>query len=116
MNIETFRTYCINLKGTSEGFPFDENTLVFKVGDKMFALADVASFTSVSCKCDPEQAVALREAYVGITPGYHMNKKHWNTIQINEDVPDALVFRLVKHSYDLVVASLPKKVRDELQN
>lgn len=116
MNLEDFRTYCLNLKGTSEGFPFDKNTLVFKVMNKMFALTDVEQFESVNLKCDPERAVELREEYAGILPGYHMSKKHWNTVKVYEDVDAALLYELVDHSYKLVVASLPKKIRDELQN
>jgi predicted DNA-binding protein (MmcQ/YjbR family) len=115
MNLEDFRTYCLNLKGTSEGFPFDGNTLVFKVQGKMFALTDVEQFGSVNLKCDPERAIELREEYADIQPGYHMSKKHWNTVQVNGDVDGALLYELIDHSYQLVVASLPKKLRDELQ-
>lgn len=116
MNLEDFRTYCLHLKGTSEGFPFDKNTLVFKVMGKMFALTDVEQFESVNLKCDPERAVELREEYEGIGPGYHMSKKHWNTVNVHADVDAALLYELVDHSYQLVVSSLPKKLRDELQN
>lgn len=81
----------------------------------MFALADIEGFTSVNLKCDPERAIELRETYSAVQPGYHMSKKHWNTVSIEGDVPDALFFELIDHSYDLVVASLTKKMRDELQ-
>lgn len=115
MNLEEFRTYCLNLKGTSEGFPFGGETLVFKVMGKMFALTDVENFGSVNLKCDPEKAVELRESYSGIEPGYHMSKKHWNTVRFHEDVNDKMVYELVDHSYQLVVSSLTKKLQNELQ-
>lgn len=115
MNLEDFRTYCLDLKGTSEGFPFDQNTLVFKVMGKIFALMDVENFSSVNLKCDPERAIELRESYEGIVPGYHMNKKHWNTVSFRKDVNDQLILELVDHSYGLVVSSLTKKLQNELQ-
>ncbi len=101
--------------GVEETFPFDQRTLVFKVGGKMFALLDVDDFTSVNLKCNPEKAVELREKFDGVKPGFHMNKTHWNTVEINLDVDAQLFFELIDHSYDLIVASLPKKLRDELQ-
>lgn len=116
MNIESFREYCLSKPGTTEGFPFDEKTLVFKVQGKMFALTDVDAFESVNLKCEPEDAVLLRETYEGVKPGYHMSKKHWNTVTIQSDVPQKLLIELIDHSYDLVVRSLSKKLRDELQN
>jgi predicted DNA-binding protein (MmcQ/YjbR family) len=100
-------------RGVTEGFPFDENTLVFKVFGKMFALMDVDVFDSLNLKCTPEKAVELRESFQGVQPGYHMNKKHWNTVLTNDDVSDTLLFELIDHSYELVYASLPKKIRDE---
>jgi predicted DNA-binding protein (MmcQ/YjbR family) len=106
MNIETFRDYCLSKKGVTECFPFDQQTLVFKVVDKMFALVDVDLFVSVNLKCDPERAIELREKYEGITAGYHMNKKHWNTVKTNGSVPDELFFELIDHSYALVVSKL----------
>lgn len=112
MDIETYREYCITKPGVTEEFPFDANTLVFKVMGKMFALADVAAFESINLKCDPEKAVELREQYPGVTPGYHMNKKHWNTVQMDGSIDDNLVRELIDHSYNLVLASLPKKVRE----
>jgi len=117
MNIEQFRDYCIQKYGVTEEFPFDENTLVFKVMGKMFALIDVNLFESVNLKCDPEQAVMLRENYAAVKPGYHMNKKHWNTIEFDGSLTDKEIFHWVNHSYDLVVSKLPKKIRNEvLQN
>ena len=114
MNIEEYRTYCLSKQAVTESFPFDSNTLVFKVANKMFALTDVDLFTSVNLKCDPEWAVQLREEYDGsILPGYHMNKTHWNTVVMDGSVGDKLVKELIDHSYELVVNSLPKKVKEE---
>lgn len=113
MNIEEYRTYCVSKPHVTESFPFDASTLVFKVAGKMFALADVDDFSGINLKCDPDQAVELREKFSGITGGYHMSKKHWNTIQMNSDVDDKLILELIDHSYDLVYGSLPKKIRDE---
>ncbi|HNP19680.1 MAG TPA: MmcQ/YjbR family DNA-binding protein [Fulvivirga sp.] len=114
MNIEFYRGYCLKKPGVTESFPFDNNTLVFKVMNKMFALCDVDLFTSVNLKCDPERAVQLREQYEAIIPGYHMNKSHWNTIAIDGTVPDKLILELIDHSYQLIVESLPKKLKEEL--
>ncbi|MES2587861.1 MAG: MmcQ/YjbR family DNA-binding protein [Bacteroidota bacterium] len=114
MNIEVYTNYCQSLKGVTESFPFDAKTLVFKVCGKMFALCDVEDFDGVNLKCDPEKAIELREQFEGINPGYHMNKKHWNTVSTNADVSDSMVFELTKDSYDLVFSSLPKKVRENL--
>ncbi len=115
MNIEELRSYCLNMKGTSEGFPFDQKTLVFKVMAKMFALIDVDDFESINLKCDPEKAVLLREMHTGITPGFHMNKTLWNTVRINEDISDKLIYELIDHSYQQVVLKLTKKLQNELQ-
>lgn len=98
----------------TEEFPFDKNTLVFKVMGKMFALTDLDNFESVNLKCDPERAVQLREEFPSVQPGYHMNKKHWNTILMNEGVSDRLIKEWIDDSYSLVVGSLPKKLRLEL--
>ena len=114
MHIEEFRDYCLGKPFSTEGFPFDESILVFKVAGKMFALTDIDSFNSVNLKCDPQKAIELREKYMGIRPGYHMNKKHWNTIDTSSDVPGALLIELIDHSYDMVVKGLPKKVRDKI--
>ncbi|HEY8400199.1 MAG TPA: MmcQ/YjbR family DNA-binding protein [Cytophagaceae bacterium] len=114
MNIEDFRNYCLSKKGVTEEFPFDENTLVFKVMNKMFALTDVDVFESINLKCDPEEAVMLRERYNAVLPGYHMNKKHWNTIVMDGSISDKLVYQWIDHSYDLVVKGLTKKQQHEL--
>lgn len=114
MNIEAYREYCLSKPNTTEDFPFDENVLVFRVGGKIFSLCDVHLFESVNLKCDPERAVELREQYSGIVPGYHMNKVHWNTVAMDGSVPDTLIRELVDHSYQLIIRSLPKKVREQL--
>ena len=114
MNIEAFRSYCLSKKGVTEEFPFDADTLVFKVMGKMFALTDLDSFESVNLKCDPEKAVQLREEFSSVLPGYHMNKKYWNTVFMDLDVIDWLVKEWIDDSYLLVVDSLPKKMRQEL--
>lgn len=115
MNIEELRNHCISKKGVTESFPFDEKTLVFKAGGKMFALADIEEFNLINLKCDPERAIELREKYSGVEPGYHMNKTHWNSVRPNMDVDDRLIFDLIDHSYDLIINTLPKKIRDGLQ-
>lgn len=114
MNIERFRELCLALPGTTEETPFGPDTLVFKVMGKVYALTDLHTFQSVNLKCDPERAVELREAHPGIIPGYHMNKKHWNTVLMDGSVRDALVKELLEHSHALEVASLPKKVQAQL--
>lgn len=111
MNVEQFRSYCLAKGGVTEEFPFDEETMVFKVMGKMFALADVTVFESINLKCDPEQAVLLREQYPAVLPGYHMNKKHWNTVLMDGSLPDKLVKQWIDNSYNLVVACLPAKVK-----
>ena len=115
MHIEQFREYCLSLKGVTEEFPFGEETLVYKVMGKIFALTGLDNFESVNLKCDPELAIELRERYDGVTPGYHMNKKHWNTVSTHAGIPDKLLYEWIRHSYDLVVSSLPKKLREELK-
>ena len=114
MNIEDFRAYCLAKPSTSESLPFDNQTLVFKVADKMFALTDVDFFTSINLKCDPEQAELLREQYEAVRPGYHMNKKHWNTILMDGSVSDTLIKQWTDDSYDLVVSKLPQRVKEML--
>ena len=121
MNIEELRDFCISKKGVTEHFPFDDVTLVFKVMNKMFALSGLDDWEKgvqkINLKCNPENAIALREEYDGINPGWHMNKVHWNTVTLNNsDVPDSLFRELIDHSYDLVVASLPKKTKKELED
>ena len=114
MNIEQLREYCLAKKGATEEFPFDETTLVFKVMGKMFALTDLEEDFSINLKCDPEKAIELRAKYPTVLPGYHMNKKHWNTIIIDGSVPDNLLYSWIDDSYQLIVEKLPKKVKDNL--
>ncbi|MBO0331295.1 MmcQ/YjbR family DNA-binding protein [[Muricauda] lutisoli] len=115
MNVEVLREVCISKKGVTEEFPFDESTLVFKVMGKMFALVPLERLPpQCNLKCDPERAMELREEFDGvITAGYHMSKTHWNTLFI-EQLPSDLIKDLIDHSYDLVVASLTKKMQREL--
>lgn len=114
MDIGFFREYCLSKAGTSEETPFDLNTLCFKVGGKVFAIIDIELFESVNLKCEPEYAVELREQYSAIVPGFHMNKKHWNTVSFNKGLSDRFVLELVDHSYNLVFQSLPKKIKDSI--
>lgn len=108
MNIEILREYCISKKYVTESFPFDDDTLVFKAGGRIFALVNLEGDLSINLKCDPALAVELRERYSSVLPGYHMNKKHWNTVLVDGSVPDKEVFSWIDHSYDLVMKS-PKK-------
>ena len=114
MNIEQYRDYCLAKKGVTEGFPFDESTLVFKVMGKMFALTGVESFEYINLKCDPEKAIELREEYPAIQPGYHMSKKHWNSVYLDGSLSDEFIFQLVDDSYNLIISSLTKKLQAEL--
>ncbi len=116
MNIESLREYCISKIAVTEGFPFDETTLVFKVMDKMFLLTDLEGDLSINIKCDPEKAIALREQYESVIPGFHMNKRLWNTVNIDGSIPDNILFSWIDDSYDLVVQSLTKKKLKELQD
>tara|TARA_R110002096_G_scaffold183757_16_gene361950 strand:- start:931 stop:1284 length:354 start_codon:yes stop_codon:yes gene_type:complete len=116
MDIESYRDYCLALPGVAEDFPFNETALVFKVLGKMFALTDVDKFESINLKCDPIRAIELREEYEEIIPGYHMNKKHWNTVAVIGSLEDGLILELIKHSYDLVVEKLPAKDKAQLKN
>jgi predicted DNA-binding protein (MmcQ/YjbR family) len=102
MDIVILRDYCISRKGATESFPFGEDTLVFKVNDKIFALVNLDGDLSINLKCDPAYAIELRERYQDVTPGYHMNKKHWNTVMLNGSVPEKEVFLWIDHSFNLV--------------
>lgn len=117
MNIEAYREYCIQKKGVTEEFPFDADTLVFKVMGKMFALCKLDRIPlSVNLKCDPDRAISLREEYDGaIIPGWHMSKVHWNTCML-DDLPPKLVVTLTDHSYALVVSKMTKKLQVALDN
>lgn len=111
LNIESIRNYCLAKPGVEEGFPFDEETLVFKVYDKMFLLMGLGEGKTFNVKCDPEKALALREQYTEVQPGYHMNKKHWNTVSITGRLTDTQLLSMIDDSYDLIVQSLPKHRR-----
>jgi predicted DNA-binding protein (MmcQ/YjbR family) len=110
VDLADFREYCLTKTDATESTPFGPDTLVFKVGGKMFALAALDEVpTTVNLKCDPERALELRDRYEEVRPGYHMNKKHWNTVELSGGIPEAELRRWIDHSYDLVVASLPKR-------
>jgi predicted DNA-binding protein (MmcQ/YjbR family) len=114
MNIEELRNFCLSLKGADEALPFDDNTLVFRVGGKIFAMADIDAFESINLKCEPELAIDLRDRYPAVLPGYHMNKKHWNTVLNNGSINDTLLKKWILDSYMLVVTNLSKKQRKQL--
>ncbi|MEL6673652.1 MAG: MmcQ/YjbR family DNA-binding protein [Bacteroidota bacterium] len=115
MNIEYVREYCLKKNGVTEGLPFGEDTLVFKVMGKMFALCNLVQADSLNLKCDPEYAEELRMQYPGeVRPGFHMNKKHWNTVSMIDTLSDRLILELIDHSYELVVAKLKKADREAL--
>lgn len=118
MNIQQFYEFCLSKKGVTEHFPFDEETLVFKVRGKMFCLTSLKEWEngtpSLNLKCDPERAEELRSEYEAIIPGWHMSKKHWNTVAFNSDVSDKMIRELINHSYELVFNSLTKKNQKEI--
>ena len=112
MDLGEFREYCLAKPRVTEGTPFGETVLVFKIGGKMFALAALDEVpTKVNLKCDPDLALDLRDRYEQVRAGYHMNKRHWNTVEIDTGIPDADLRRMIDHSYELVVKSLPKAAR-----
>ena len=115
MNIEAFREYCLAKPGVTESFPFDAETLVFKVGGKMFALIGLEHAHEANLKCDPERALQLRMDWEEIRPGYHMSKLHWNTVSFTGRLSHSLILELIDHSYELVFANLPKKLKLEIQ-
>lgn len=118
MNLESYYQYCLSKKGVTEHFPFDEDTLVFKVGGKMFALTSLNQWElgnpSVNLKCDPDKAQELRAEYQNIQPGFHMNKIHWNTVHLNNEISDIFVKELIDHSYELIFKSLNKKLQVDI--
>ena len=116
MDLADVCAHCLSLPHVEETTPFGPDVLVYKVGGKLFALTVPEDFPArVNLKCAPERAVELRDEYPGITPGYHMNKRHWNTVLLDGSVPSRLVRELIEHSYQLVVASLPARMRKELE-
>jgi predicted DNA-binding protein (MmcQ/YjbR family) len=121
MNIEQLRDYCLSKEEVTEHFPFDEVTLVFKVLGKMFALVPLEKWDkgldSISLKCDPDYALELRAEYESIDAGWHMSKKHWNTVYIHQaELSSKFIAELINHSYDMVVKNMPKKLREGLNN
>lgn len=118
MNLETYYEYCLSKKGVTEHFPFDQDTLVFKVGGKMFALSSLNQWEtgepSVNLKCDPDYAQELRAQYDDIKPAFHMSKVHWNTVVINSELPDKFVKELIDNSYELIFKSLTKLLQIEI--
>lgn len=116
MNIETFREYCLLKPGVTEEFPFDETTLVFKVGGKMFALTDIEGEFTIALKCDPEYSIELQERHSFITPAYHMSKIHWIDVNGAASFDEKLLKQLIDGSYELVYKGLTKKVRDQMKN
>jgi predicted DNA-binding protein (MmcQ/YjbR family) len=116
MNIETFREYCLLLKGVTEEFPFGDDTLVYKIKGKMFALTGLNESFRINLKCEPEKAIILREHYPCVIPGYHMNKRHWNTIIIDGTVSDDVIRKWIIDSYNLVISKLPSKLINELDS
>jgi len=116
MTLEKLRTYCLSLPATAESMPFDDETLVFKVGGKIFALVDLDETKSINLKCETEKIPELQELFCAVLPGYHMNKKHWIRVLLNQDVSDKQLFEWIKDSYFLVISKLSKNLRDGLAN
>lgn len=114
MDLLELREYCLALPDTEETTPFDETTLVYKVAGKMFAMTDMVEADWVALKCDPERAVELREQYDEITPAFHMNKRHWNGVRLDGDLPAVFVRQMIRESWLAVVAGMPRKTREEL--
>jgi predicted DNA-binding protein (MmcQ/YjbR family) len=115
MNIETIRNYCLSKKGATEDFPFGESTIVFKVANRMFAMSNLTGELSINLKCDPQKAMDLREQYPAVQPGYHMNKRHWNTVYIDGSIPSSVIFEMIDHSYELVFHKLPLSERKKIK-
>ncbi len=114
MNIEELRDYCLTKPGAAESFPFGEDTLVFKVGGKIFLLVSLNAGNRFNAKCDPERAIELREQYPEVQPGFHMNKTHWNTVYMDGSLTYKQLCGLIDHAYELILKSLPKTLRDEI--
>lgn len=114
MNIEELREYCIKKKGVTESFPFGEITLVFKVGGKIFLITSLDEANFFNAKCNPERAIELREQFDEVKPGYHMNKKHWNSVYTDGHLSNKQLMEIIDHSYDLVLESLPTKVKENI--
>jgi predicted DNA-binding protein (MmcQ/YjbR family) len=111
MNIESLRDYCLSKENAQESFPFGDDTLVFKVMNKIFLLCGLEHSDRFNVKCDPEKALLLREEFDEVQPGWHMNKTHWNTVFMNGRLSDYQLKEMIDHSYDLIISSLPKNKR-----
>ncbi len=117
LTLEDIRKYCASKKGSREDFPFDFTTLVFKVGPKMYGLTSIDSDELfLNLKCDPHLSLELRSRYAAVEPGYHMNKKHWNTVIVDGTIPDESILRMIDHSYELVFRKLPRREREEIES
>jgi predicted DNA-binding protein (MmcQ/YjbR family) len=116
LNLEELREYCLQKQGVTEGLPFGEDTLVFKVDGKIFLLTSISAGDKFNVKCDPELAVELRERYPEVQPGYHMNKKLWNTIYMDGTLTQKQLLDMIDHSYEQVFQGLPRKTQDEINN
>lgn len=114
MNIELIREYCLKKKFVTEGLPFDDVSLVYRVMGKIFVIASLETPVFINLKCDPEKAVELREKYDCVKPGWHMNKIHWNSVYIDNSIHDELIYEWIDHSYDLIVSKLKKTDRDKI--
>jgi predicted DNA-binding protein (MmcQ/YjbR family) len=114
MFIDEFRDFCLSLPEVTEGFPFDEDTLVFKVNNKVFAITGVHDFDYINLKCDPEKAIELRDSYEAVKPGYHMNKQQWNSVYVNQDVDDQQIVDWTLDSWKLIVQKMKKVDRERL--
>lgn len=112
MDIERIRTYCLTKKGSNESFPFDDVTLVFKVVDRIFAVVSLNYPDHVCLKCQPDYAIDLRDQYDGIIGAPHFNKKHWNLVSFDSNVPDSLILSLIDHSYDEVLKKFTRKQKE----
>jgi predicted DNA-binding protein (MmcQ/YjbR family) len=114
MNTEELRDYCLQKPFVEEGMPFGDDTLVFKVGGKIFLLTSLDKSNRFNVKCDPERAIELREQYSEVIPGYHMNKANWNTVYMDGSLTRKQLLEMIDHSYNLIFDSLPKKIKAEL--
>ena len=115
MDLETIREYCLKKKGVTESLPFNEDSPVYKVMNKIFLIANLIPPISINLKCDPEKAVELREKYPAVTPGYHMNKLHWNTVMLDNSIPDKFILSWIDDSYSLAANGLNKKEKQKLK-
>ena len=117
MNIEDYRTFCLTLNGATESMPFDEKALVFSVKGKMFTLTNsIDTFELINVKCEHEEAIELRERYSAVIPGFHMNKKYWNSIEMDGSISDEQIQKWIVNSYQIIVSKLPKKMQAELND